>query len=80
METVPISGTDRLWNNCDQGPAPLTELALNEKATNSALVDCHHQLALVMYMLVTFQTKKTKPLSLFGTEVRLILSDHMRLE
>ncbi|KAG1709741.1 Rab3 GTPase-activating protein non-catalytic subunit [Nymphon striatum] len=72
IESMPMTGVDRLWSYKPQGPASLVELVTAEKQTNTRLVDRHYQLALAMHMITYFSIIKIKPLSLFSIEINNI--------
>ena len=58
-----------VWQHT-QGPTSLVELAMEQKATNVALVQHHHYLCLILHSMLVLSLKSVKPMSLFDTKVR----------
>uniref|UniRef100_T1IPV9 Rab3-GAP regulatory subunit N-terminal domain-containing protein n=1 Tax=Strigamia maritima TaxID=126957 RepID=T1IPV9_STRMM len=66
-ESAPVFDYEDLWQST-QGPNPLVELAINQKAANYSLLCHHYQLALSMQMMVTFGIKSVRLISLYDTK------------
>ena len=61
-----------VWQHT-QGPTSLVELAMEQKATNVALVQHHHYLCLILHSMLVLSLKSVKPMSLFDTKVRYLV-------
>ncbi|XP_045164449.2 rab3 GTPase-activating protein non-catalytic subunit-like [Mercenaria mercenaria] len=64
---VPVFNIEPLWNTV-KGTVSLVELAIDQKATNYGLLKLHHQLAVVINAVITFNIKPIKVLSLFDSK------------
>lgn len=66
-EVPPGFNYEDFWQNC-QGPTPLVEVASSQKTTNYDLVCHHHQLALTIHMIITFNIRNYRPISMYDTK------------
>lgn len=67
---VPVFIQEALWE-MGHGPAPLVELAVDQKATNYGLLRHHYHLAILMHAVLVFNLKSIRVLSLFDAKVRV---------
>ena len=68
-QEVPVLNVEDVWQH-SQGPTSLVELAMEQKATNVALVQHHYFLCLILHAMLVLGLKSVKPLSLFDSKVR----------
>jgi len=56
-----------------QGPTTLVELAVDQKETNSSLVEHHYVFCVLLHAILFYSLKSVKPFSLYDTKVRTSL-------
>lgn len=66
-QEVPVLNVEDVWQHT-QGPTSLVELAMEQKATNVALVKHHYYLCLILHAMLVLALKSVKPLSLFDSK------------
>ncbi|KAI0237109.1 Rab3 GTPase-activating protein non-catalytic subunit [Lamellibrachia satsuma] len=66
-QEVPVLNVEDVWQHT-QGPTSLVELAMEQKATNVALVEHHYYLCLILHSVLVLCLKSVKPLSLFDSK------------
>ena len=71
-QEVPVLNVEDVWQHT-QGPTSLVELAMEQKATNVALVEHHYYLCLILHSVLVLCLKSVKPLSLFDSKVLCLL-------
>lgn len=69
---IPKFPVEHFWQGHESsGRTPLILMALSQKASNNHIVFIHFIMATALNLIVTFQMKSIKPLSLFSPAVSI---------
>ena len=73
IHEMPVFLVEDVWQSV-QGPSSLAELAVEQKAASTDLVEHHYILCCLLHAILVFNMKAIKPLSLFDTKVPRYIS------
>ena len=68
MHEMPVFLVEDIWQAV-QGPRTLAELAVEQKESNTRLVEHHYVFCTLLHAILVYSLKSIKPLSLYDTKV-----------
>jgi len=68
MQDMPVLLVEDIWQAV-QGPTTLVELAVEQKAANTSLIEHHFVFCALLHAILVFSLRSIKPLSLYDTKV-----------